>query len=276
MAVLPITERILAGYLEAPDARVTSLSSGTAAGFKAFCAGELDVLGASRPLQPAEAFACGKRGVRFVELPIALDGISLLVSAENTWVDHLTSLELRRIWSPRSERRVTWWSEIRDTFPDTKLVLFGHKKDSGTHALFTKRVNGKTGSSRKDYGVVTTQAALAKGVASAPGTLGYGGFATTANRAATLRAVPIQEEDGDPKAPTRETIGDGTYGRLSRPLYLYVSTAAAKRREVDAFVRYWMRQGASAAEDAGYVPLTPTAARAAFDRYMTRRLGAAD
>jgi phosphate transport system substrate-binding protein len=277
MAVLPITDQILAGYLESTVAKVTSLSSGTAAGFAAFCAGEVDLLAASRPPQPAEGFACGKRGVKFMELPIAHDGISILVSAQNTWVDHLTLLELRQIWSPGSERILTWWSEVRDSFPETKLKLFGHKDDSGTFALFTKRINGKIGSTRKDYEVVTTQGALAHGVANDPGALGYGGFAATSVQDAMLRAVPIKEEnDAEPRVPSIETIGNGTYGRLSRPLFLYVSKAAAERAEVDAFVRYWMRKGATAAKDAGYAPLTTTEARAAFDRYMSRRTGVAD
>jgi phosphate transport system substrate-binding protein len=271
--VFPITEAVAEDFRPTGRARVTIGVSGTGGGFKKLCLGEITMAGASRPIKPVEAKHCAETGIPFIELPVAYDGIVVVVHPDNHWVDALTVDELRRIWSPESQATVTRWSQVRPGWPDEELHLFGAGVDSGTYDYFTRAVVGREHASRGDYTSSEDDNVLVQGIATDPLALGFFGFAYYAANVGRLKAVPI--DDGErsngagPVAASVESIRSGTYQPLSRPVFLYVAGDAAERDDVRAFVHHYMRRGGALAEEVGYVPLPERAyelARARFDR----------
>jgi phosphate transport system substrate-binding protein len=214
--------------------------SGTTAGFKKLCAGQIDVSGASRPIERIEIDACGKAGIAFIELPIGYDGLAIVVNGRNTWIDHLTTNEPRRMWSPEATSTITTWKQVRATFPDRPMHLFGPGKDSGTFDYFTQAIVGTQRASRTDYTASEDDMVLVRGILDDESALGYFGYAYVVRNRDKLLAVPIDDgtkDNGDgPIAPSPVTIANGTYQPLSRPIFIYVSTTALARPEVDRFV----------------------------------------
>ena len=252
-------------------------SSGTGGGFKKFCAGEIDIAGASRPIKTSEADACKKGGIEFIELPVAYDGLAVVVNQKNTWVDHLTVDELKKTWAPEAQGTITKWSQIREGWPDQPLRLLGAGTDSGTYDYFTQAIVGKEHSSRGDYRASEDDNVLVQGVASDEYALGFFGFAYYAENQSQLKIVPIDDGKADdgagPITPTAETIANGTYQPLSRPIFIYVSVKAAAKPHVDKFVNYYLTNASALSAKVGYVGLPPKVDELVHKRYTDKKVG---
>ncbi|HEY8468055.1 MAG TPA: PstS family phosphate ABC transporter substrate-binding protein [Longimicrobiales bacterium] len=252
--VYPLTEAVAEefGIAQGGATEVTVGLSGTGGGFQRFCAGETDISNASRPIDDAEREQCMINGVRFLELPVAYDGLSVVVHPDNTWVDCLTVQELRRIWEPGSTVRS--WADVREGFPEQPLRLYGPGTDSGTFDYFTEAIVGEPGASRPDYTQSEDDNVLVTGVAGDPGALGYFGYAYYSANRARVKLLGVDAGNGCVQ-PTPETIRRGTYAPLSRPLFIYVNRESLARPEVAAFVRFYMESAPQLAAEVGYVPL---------------------
>lgn len=256
--VFPIAEAVAEEFQIAnPDARVTVGVSGSGGGFKKFCAGETDISNASRPIKEEEAAACKAAGVEFAEVPIAYDGITLVTNNENDWVSCLTIEQLNTIWSPDSEAKVTNWNQVDPSFPDQALDLYGPGTDSGTFDYFTEEVNGEEGASRGDYTASEDDNVIVTGVESSAGSLGYFGFAYYEENKGDLKALEVENEDGTCVAPSSESIADGSYNPMSRPLFIYVKKEAYDTKpQVKAFVDYQLAaENGELVKEVGYITL---------------------
>ena len=253
--VFPIAEAVAEEFrFVAPRVRTQVGVSGTGGGFKRFCAGETDISNASRPIKPIEQEACEKKGIEYLVLTVALDGVSVVVSRDNDFVDSLTTDELKRLWEPGS--KITRWNQIRPEWPDRKIELFGPDTDSGTFDYFTEVIVGEEDASRADYTASSDDNVLVKGISGERWSLGYFGYAYFEENQNLLRVVPIDPGDGNPISPTRETINDGSYQPLSRPLFIYVNVASLRESEaVREFVGFFLTEGPTFIPEVGYVPL---------------------
>jgi phosphate transport system substrate-binding protein len=258
--VFPIAEAVAEEFQrEHRDVRVTVGISGTGGGFQKFCRGEIDIADASRPIKPTEIEQCRTGKVEFIELPVAYDGLVVVVNPKNTWVDHLTTDELKRLWAPEAQGKITRWSQIRTGWPDREIHLFGPGVDSGTYDYFTEAIVGKEGASRGDYTSSEDDNVLVQGIAGDELALGFFGIAYYENNQSRLKAVPIDDGTADdgkgPVAASADTVKNGTYQPLSRPLFLYVSERAAARPEVRQLTEYFLGTGETLVREVGYVPL---------------------
>jgi phosphate transport system substrate-binding protein len=233
--------------------QVTVGISGTGGGFERFCRGETDLSDASRPIKEEEAAACKAKGVEYVEFQVANDALTVVVNKDNDWVTCLTTDELAKIWGPDS--KLNNWNEIKTSFPDQKLSLFGPGTDSGTFDYFTGEINGEEGASRSDYNASEDDNTTVTGVAGEKGGLGYFGFSYFEENQDKLTALEIDGGDGC-VAPSVATAQDGSYKPLSRPLFIYVTKEATARPEVEAFMRYILDNETEIAEASQFVPLT--------------------
>ncbi|KHL96776.1 phosphate ABC transporter substrate-binding protein [Paenibacillus sp. IHB B 3415] len=253
--VYPITEAVAEEFgKENKDVRVTVGVSGTGGGFKRFAAGETAISNASRPIKDEEAELAKTNGVEYIELEVAYDGLSVLVNPENDWVDHLTTEELHEIFKPGST--VNQWSDVRSEWPAEEIKIFSPGADSGTFDYFTETINDEAQASRNDALVTFSEDdnTLVQGVEGEKYALGYFGFAYFEENQDKLKLVPIDGGKG-PISPSAETINDGTYAPLSRPLYIYVNKAFLEKPEVKAFVDYYMNNAADLSEEVGYIRL---------------------
>jgi len=237
--VFPITEAVVEEYgrFQGGSVRVTVGISGTGGGFQKFCNGETDISNASRPIKAIEVDRCARAGVKFIELPIAIDGLTVVVNSENDFLQCLTVDDLHTMWSPEAEGKIRRWNQVRDEWPDQSLLLFGPGVDSGTFDFFTKVINGEAQVSRADFIASERDDVLVLGISGEKNSLGYFGFSFFDENRDILRAVPIDPGSGC-VAPTRETINNDTYFPLSRPLFIYVNKEAAKEPNVNQFVRF--------------------------------------
>jgi|TARA_B110000503_G_scaffold39465_1_gene64890 phosphate transport system substrate-binding protein len=271
--VFPISEAVAEDFgTVAPKVRVTVGVSGTGGGFKKFVNQEIDISDASRPIKASEAAKAVAAGIEFIELPVAYDGISLVVSLENDWVDYLTVAELNQIWQPDST--VTTWKDVRLEWPAETIRLYGPGTDSGTFDYFTGVVNGKEQASRGDFTASEDDNVLVQGISGDKYSLGYFGFAYYIENIDKLRAVPILGENGI-VAPTVVTINNGTYAPLSRPIFIYVNKSALDRREVAEFVEYYLENAGKLAGEVGYIALPASVYQAAKDRVAQKITGSA-
>jgi phosphate transport system substrate-binding protein len=279
--VYPITEAMAEEFQSASGGkyRVTVGISGTGGGFKKFCRGETHISDASRPIKESERADCKAAGIEFIELPVALDALTVMVNPENDWVDYLTVEELKKVWEPAAQGTVTKWSQVRDGFPDRPLTLYGAGTDSGTYDYFTQAVVGEEGASRGDFTASEDDNVLVQGIASDQNALGFFGLAYYVENQDKLKAVPIQPPgDGEPVAPSVEAARDGTYQPLSRPIFIYVSKQAADEMEsVEQFVEFYLDPANAEAlvEEVGYVPLPTEAYDLALAHFRDRRTGTA-
>jgi phosphate transport system substrate-binding protein len=237
-----------------PDVRITVGISGTGGGFERFCRGETDISNASRPIEEDEEKLCAKKGIDFIELQVANDGLSVIVNPDNTWASCLTVDQLKRIWQPGS--KVSTWKAVDDQFPDDELSLYGPGTDSGTFDYFTDAIVGEEGASRGDYTASEDDNVTVRGVAGERGALGYLGLSYLESNERKLKAVEVDGGDGC-VAPSIETVQDGTYKPLSRPLFVYIKTSSLGRVEVETFAAYLLDNAESLARGALFVPLTP-------------------
>lgn len=247
---MAVAEEFMSEY---PQVRVTVGISGTGGGFKKFVIGETDISDASRPVKQKELDAMREKGISCIELPVAYDGLAVMVNPRNTWVDYLSTEELKAICMPES--KIKNWSQVRDGFPDQPLSLYIPGTDSGTFEYFTKAIVGEAGAHRADCAAMSEDDnVLVTGIAGDLGALGYFGYAYYAENTDKLKIVPIRH-DGKTVAPNPQTINDGTYQPLSRPIFIYVSTEARGREAVDEFVRYYLENAAWIVPEVGYVEL---------------------
>lgn len=253
--VYPLTEAVAEEYAaEQPDVRVTVGTSGTGGGFERFCAGEIPIADASRPIKDSEAQVCAEAGIAYTELSIAYDGLSVVVNKDNDWVDYLTIEELKRIFVAGSGVRT--WADVREGWPAEEITLFSPGADSGTYDYFNEAILEKAGI-RSDGQISFSEDdnTLVRGVAGNKGGIGYFGYAYYEENTDKLKVVPIDSGSG-PVAPSLDTIKDGTYSPLSRPLFIYVNNQALEERpEVKDFVRFYIGNVGGLAKDVGYVPL---------------------
>jgi len=268
--VFPITEAVGEEFQNLHrEVRVTVGISGTGGGFKKFGAGEIDINDASRPIKEKEVSAAASGGVQFVEMPVAFDGLSVLVNPANDWVDYISIEELHKIWQPGST--VKTWKDVRESWPDRPITLYGPDVDSGTFDYFTEVVNGESQVCRPDYTASADDNVLVTGIAGDVNSLGYFGYAYFEENMDKLKLVPVDGGKG-PVLPSETTINDGSYSPLSRPLFIYVNTASAQRPEIKAFIEFYMAQAPQLAADVGYVALPQEAyslALARFNSVMT-------
>lgn len=276
--VYPITEAAAEEFRkEHPAVQVTVGISGTGGGFKKFCAGETDVSDASRPIKPTEVELCTKNGVEYVELPIAYDGLAVVVNPKATWLDSITVADLKKIWQPEAQGTIKRWNQVRPEWPDKEIHLYGAGVDSGTYDYFTEAVVGKEHSSRGDYTASEDDNTLVQGIANDEGGLGFFGLAYYEANRDKLKLLPV--DDGNaangagPITPNEQTVRDGTYQPLSRPLFLYVARKSIDRPEVDQFVTFYLGQGAKLVKDVKYVPLPERAYDLAKKRAGARKTG---
>ncbi len=251
--VAPITTAVAEDFREsAPNIRVTVGISGTGGGFKRFATGETDISNASRPIKKEEADACRKNGVEFIELPIAFDGLSVVVNKGNTWVDALTMDDLRAIFG--AGRAAKMWNEVRPEWPSEPIKIFAPGTDSGTFDYFKEEVVGKDGKIRSDMSVSEDDNVLVTGVEGDKNAIGFFGFAYYVENKDKLKVVKIDGGKG-PVEPTHATIENGTYAPFGRPLFVYINKKSAERPEVRAFIDFYLANGSALVEEVGYVKL---------------------
>lgn len=249
--VWPITDEVAVRFRDvAEDVQVEVEVSGTGGGFRRFCAGDSDLQNASRPIADDEIAECSENGVAYHAFEIAYDGVTVVVDSDNDFVNCLTVEQLRRLWTP--DDPATTWRELDPAWPDREIELYGPGPDSGTFDYFTAEVVGEAGATRTDYSPSENDFVLVEGVANDDDALGYFGFAYYAETRDRLKAVAV-DGGGGCVVPSWETIADGTYRPLSRPLYLYVNRSSLARPAVREFVRFYLASAKEAAVTVGYV-----------------------
>ena len=249
---------------ENPNVRVTVGTSGTGGGFEKFCAGETDISDASRPIKPDEEVpVCKKNGVKYEEVQVANDGLAVVVNPQNDWAKCLTVAELKEIWDKGST--VKNWKEVNPDFPSEPMELFGAGTDSGTFDYFTEAINGEEGRSRTDYNATEDDNVTVQGVSGSRGGIGYFGLSYAQENEGKVKPVEV-DGGGSCVAPSPDTVQDGSYKPLSRPLFIYPSDKALQRPEVRAFVEYYLENQDKITEQALFVPMTPEQLKKSEDR----------
>lgn len=274
--VYPPTEAVAEEFQKAKRGlvKVTVGISGTGGGFKKFCRGETDISDASRPILKEEMDQCQKHGVKYFELPIAFDALTVAVSPKNTWVSTMTVAELKKIWEPAAQGKITRWNHVRPDWPDAPLVLFGAGSDSGTFDYFTEAITGEAKASRGDYTASEDDNVLVQGIEHDKHALGYIPYAYYAPHAKKMKAIAIDNGKG-PVLPSLENVTKGIYTPLSRPLFIYVKEDAARRPEVKEFIEFYLTRGPELIAEVKYLPLPAKAYQLALDRFRKGRLGTA-
>jgi phosphate transport system substrate-binding protein len=253
--VYPITEAIAEEFRAvAPGVKVTVGISGTGGGFKKFDRGEIDINDASRPIKDKEAEMCKANNIEYTSLKVAFDGLSVVVNPQNDWLTDITTAELKKLWEPDAEGKIMKWSDIRPEWPAEKINLYGPDAASGTYDYFTEAIIGESGKSRGDYTNSSDDNVLVQGVNSDKYALGFFGMAYYEENMDKLKLVGVDNGKGAVK-PTFETVANGTYTPLSRPIFIYVSKEAAARPEVKKFVEFYLDKAAGVAKDVGFVAL---------------------
>jgi phosphate transport system substrate-binding protein len=256
---------------EYPDVRFKIGGAGTSDGFEAFCQGDTQISDASRPIDPAEEVpVCKENGVEYIELPVAYDGISIVVNAQNDWAQDITTEELKTLWEPAAEGEITQWSQVRSSWPDRPISLYGPGTESGTFEFFTEEVVGEEDASRTDYEASENDNVLVRGVGGDENALGYFGYAYYENNKDTLKALAL-----DGVEPTTKTIQTGEYS-LSRPLFIYVNAQdLEKTKALQEFVSFYLSEQnlTSIVEHARYVPLPDNLAQETRAQFEDRTAG---
>jgi phosphate transport system substrate-binding protein len=274
--VFPISEAITKQFRQTLAGRVTQVSavfSGTSGGFRKFCAGETDINDASRPINAKEMEACRKNGIPYIELPIAFDALTVVVNPQNTWAKDITIAELRRMWEPAAQGKIQTWNQVRATWPNRPLRLFGPGKDSGTFDYFTEAIVGKVDASRTDYTASEDDEVVARGVSQDPNALGFFGFAYFEENQSKLKALGIDNGKGA-VLPARQTVVNSQYQPLARPLFIYVNAKAAQTKPgLRAFVEYYLKNAEQVSGTVGYIPLPADGYRLAQLHFIRGKVG---
>lgn len=261
--VAPLSEAAAELFREKnPGVQVTVGTSGTGGGFKKFCAGETEISDASRPIKDSEKALCAAKGIKYEELQVANDALTVVVNKDNNWIDCITVPQLKIIWDQGS--KVKSWNQVDPKFPNEPLELFGAGTDSGTFDYFTAEINGEEGRSRTDYNASEDDNTTVTGVAGTKGGLGYFGFSYFEENQDKLKALKVDGGEGC-VAPSVEAAQDGTYKPLARPLFIYPTAESLKKPEVEAFVEFYLDNAEDIAKQAKFVPLTEEQVKTAKD-----------
>ena len=267
--VFPATQAIAEEFRSvSPKTMVTIGVSGTGGGFQKFGRGEVDIANASRPITAEEAAIAEDNGIEFVELEVAYDGLAVVVNPENDWVTSLSVEQLKKIWEPAAQGTITHWNQINPEWPNEEIHLFGPGVASGTFDYFTEAIVGESGTSRGDYTASEDDNVLVQGVSGDKFGLGFFGLAFYEANKDKLKLVPIDNGNGPVKA-TFETIRDGSYAPLSRPLFIYVNSTSLRNPKVIDFVRFYLEEASDLMKDVGYVPLTEAEYKAELETFNT-------
>ncbi len=269
--MLPITQAAAEGFNQQnPEVRITVGGAGTGDGFGAFCSGETLISDASRPIEEEEAQTCQENGVEFIELPVALDALSVVANPRNDFADDITIDQLRTLWEPDAEGQITQWNQVNPEWPSQHINLYGPGTQSGTFDYFTEEVVGKSKESRSDYQASEDDNVLVQGVAGDPNALGYFGLSYYLQNQQQLKGLTVEGV-----VPSAETAQSGEYP-LARPLFIYVSTQALEENpSLEEFVNFYLENLDGLVEQAQYVPLSPAAEQEARERLQNRTTGTA-
>jgi phosphate transport system substrate-binding protein len=274
--VFPVTEAVAEEYQKATKGKhkVTVGISGTGGGFKKFCRGETDISNASRPILKGEWEDCKKAGIEFIELPVAFDALTVMVNPKNNFITSMTVEELKKIWEPGAQGKIMRWNQVNPAWPDQPIKLYGAGADSGTFDYFTEAIVGKAKSSRGDFTASEDDNVLVQGISRDPNALGFFGYAYYASHKDILKGVAIVDK-GTTKAvpPSEQTVLDGSYQPLSRPIFIYVNTKSLARPEVRDFVNFYLTHGGKLAKEVKYVPLPDRVYKAGLDRLAKGNTG---
>jgi phosphate transport system substrate-binding protein len=273
--VYPVTEAVAEEFQKANKGlKVTVGVSGTGGGFKKFCRNETDISNASRPITKSEMDACKAAGVEYFELPVAYDALTVVINPRNTWLKQATVAELKKMWEPAAQGKITRWNQVNPAWPDQPIKLFGAGSDSGTFDYFTEAIVGKSKSSRGDFTASEDDNVLVQGVAGDVNAIGYFGYAYYAENQNKLKALPIVEKDGKPAvAPSEATVINGSYQPLARPIFIYVNAKSIAKPEVKKFVDFYMANASKMAKEVKYVPLPADAYKVAADHIAKGKKG---
>jgi phosphate transport system substrate-binding protein len=273
--VFPITEAVSEEFQKAKKGavKVTVGIAGTGGGFKKFCRGETDISDASRPILKQEMETCKQSSVQYIELPIAYDALTVMVNPKNDWVKALTVPDLKKMWEPAAQGKVTTWNQVRPEWPNSPLKLFGPGADSGTFDYFTEAIVGKAKSSRGDFTASEDDNVLVQGIANDRNALGYFGFAYYIENQKKLKAAPIDGGKG-PVLPSAKTVEDGSYQPLSRPIFIYVSKKSLDSRpEVREYVEFYLKNAPSLVKQVKYVALPQNAYTIGLEHLKKGKVG---
>jgi len=274
--VYPVTEAVAEEFQKSKKnaVKVTVGISGTGGGFKKFCRAETDISNASRPILAKEMADCKAAGVEYYELPVAFDALTVVINPANDFIKQMTVEELKRMWEPAAQGKVKTWKDVNPLWPDQPLKLFGAGSDSGTFDYFTEAIVGKSKSSRGDYTASEDDNVLVQGVTRDKGAIGYFGFAYYAENSKKLKAVPIVEKAGKPAvSPSMDTVINGTYQPLARPIFIYVNAKSMAKPEVKEFIAYYLANGAKLAREVKYVPLPENSYKVSADHLAKGKKG---
>ncbi|MGQ0828268.1 MAG: PstS family phosphate ABC transporter substrate-binding protein [Bacteroidota bacterium] len=274
--VYPITEAVAEEFKAVhPAVKVTVGLSGTGGGFKKFSRGEIDINDASRSIKSTEDSLCKTNNIGHLELRVAFDGLAVVVNPKNSWVNDITVAELKKIWEPEAQGKIKYWNQIRPEWPKEEIHLFGAGVESGTYDYFTEAIVGKSHSSRGDYTASEDDNVLVQGISTDKLALGFFGIAYFEENKDKLKVIPVDDQKDEngkgPILPSIETVKNKTYAPLSRPLFIYVNSTAAKRKEVQTFVDFYLTQGGALSQEVGYIAMTDEeykAEKAKFDDFV--------
>ncbi len=271
--VYPITEAVAEEFQKTKkDVKVTVGISGTGGGFKKFCRGETDISDASRPILKKEMDLCKENGIEYIELPVAYDGLAVMVNPKNTWIKSMTVADLKKMWEPDAQGKITKWNQIRPEWPDASLKLYGAGADSGTFDYFTEAIVGKAKSSRGDYTASEDDNVLVQGIAGDKNAIGFFGLAYYEENKDKLKLVPIDGGKGL-IFPSEKTVMDGTYQPLSRPIFIYVNKKSISKPEIKEFVGFYLKNASKLVKEVKYVPLPDRAYKLAQERFAKMKTG---
>lgn len=272
--VFPITEAVAEDFqaFKKGAIRVTVGISGTGGGFKKFCRNEIDVVNASRPITAAEIEACKQQGVQFIEMPIAYDALTVVINPKNNWSQTITVEELKKIWEPEAQGKITQWNQINPAWPDKKIKLYGAGADSGTFEYFTEAIVGKAKSSRGDFTASEDDNVLVQGVASDIYALGFFGFAYYIENSKRVTAAAVDSGNGG-VLPSAATVENNSYKPLSRPIFIYINAKSADKPEVDEFVKFYMANAPTLVDEVKYFPLSKEVYQLNLEHLQKRKVG---
>jgi len=274
--VYPITEAVAEEFQKAKKnaIKVTVGISGTGGGFKKFCRDETDISNASRPITKSEMELCKAAGVEYVEMPVAFDALTVVINPKNAFLKQATVEEMKMLWEPAAQGKITKWNQINPAWPDAPIKLFGAGADSGTFEYFTEAMVGKAKSSRGDYTASEDDNVLVQGVSRDVNAIGYFGYAYYAENKAKLKALPIvNPKTGKAVEPSAANVENGTYAPLSRPIFIYVKAKSLDKPEVKEFIEFYMKNGATLTKEVKYVPLPASAYSGNVEHMKKKKLG---
>ena|SRR5688572_11233822 len=274
-SVYPLTEAVAEEYREVdPDIKIMVGVSGTGGGFKKFIRRETDISNASRPISKSEIEQARLNGINYIEIPVSYDGMAIVVSPRNTFIDYITVAELKKMWSPESQGKINTWKQVRSSWPDVPLNLYGAGTSSGTYDYFTLAINGKAKASRGDYTASEDDNVLVQGVSSDPNGLAYFGLVYYEENKDKLKLVPVKVNDTSKAVyPNDSTVQYGIYQPLTRPEFIYVNTEAAKKSHVQQFIKFYMENAMALAREIGYIPLPQEVYELSYNRFLNNKSG---